>query len=110
MRLAKEGKLTRRIAIVGAGVQGQRLAELMAGDTDPWIRVVGIFDDRTDRVPEEITHQPLAGDLDELIHRAREERIDEILLALPWSAEDRLWEIVEKLKVLPADIRLYQPT
>ena len=106
VRLAKEGKLTRRIAIVGAGVQGQRLAELMAGDTDPWIRVVGIFDDRTDRVPAEITHQPLAGDLDELIHRAREERIDEILLALPWSAEDRLWEIVEKLKVLPADIRL----
>lgn len=105
---AAEGKLTRRIAIVGASLQGQRLAETLQTGLDPWVRVIGFFDDRlqTGRIPDHIGNIPVAGNLDDLIDRCRHDRIDEILIALPWSAEARLDAIIDKLKVLPLDIRL----
>jgi Undecaprenyl-phosphate glucose phosphotransferase len=37
---------------------------------------------------------------------ARNYRLDEVIIALPWSAEARVAALVEELSVLPADIRL----
>lgn len=105
---ATEGKLTRRIAIVGASIQGQRLAETLQNGSEPWIRIVGFFDDRLqgDRIPDHLGNVSVAGNLDDLIERCRQDRVDEILIALPWSAEARLDDILDRLKVLPLDVRL----
>ena len=103
---AKAGMLTRRIAIIGAGEQGQRLADMLSKSDDPWSRVIGVFDDRADRVPKEVQTFPVLGGIDDLIRAARENRIDDILIALPWSAENRVGDIVERLRILPVDIRL----
>src|SRR5262249_61756675 len=46
------------------------------------------------------------GGLDDLLRYARSKRVDLVLLALPISAEGRLIDLLEKLDVLPADIRL----
>ena len=105
-RWIAEGRLTRNIAIVGAGEHGARLVRhlngLRGGDT----RVVGIFDDRSDRVPDVIEGYPLAGTVDTLLRFARAHRVDQIVVALPWSAEERLLEILQRLRELPVDVRL----
>ncbi len=105
-RWIAEGRLTRNIAIVGAGEHGARLVRhlnaLRSGDT----RVVGIFDDRADRVPDVIEGYPLAGTVDTLLRFARAHRVDQIIVALPWSAEERLLEILQRLRELPVDVRL----
>ena len=103
---ARTGQVTRNIVVVGGGEQGVKLMGVLGRQGDPWSRVIGIFDERSDRTPREIGGIPVLGDLDDLIWFARENRIDDILVALPWSAEQRLLEILHRLKVLPVHIRL----
>lgn len=105
-QLARSERLTRNIAIVGAGEQAVRLVALLTQQDAPWNRIVGIFDDRSTRVPEAIGPYRLLGDTDRLIQYARGTRIDDVLIALPWWAEERMLQVLHKLQVLPAHIYL----
>jgi Undecaprenyl-phosphate glucose phosphotransferase len=49
---------------------------------------------------------PVLGTVDDLFTYAREHRVDDVIVSLPWSAEKRMPEIVSKLKELPVHIRL----
>lgn len=100
------GWLTRRIALVGAGPQGQRIADHLNHSSNQGIQLVGIFDDRKTRVPLSIAGHRVRGKVDDLIRFVRTERVDEVIVALPWAAEDRLLEIMKKLRTVPVDVRL----
>lgn len=106
LKWARSGRLTRNIAIVGAGDQGQLLYDFLKNQPYPWIQVVGVFDDRSERVSNAIDGGQLAGNIETLLGMARQTRIDDILVALPWGAEDRILTILNKLQILPANIRL----
>lgn len=99
-------RFSRDVAIVGAGKQGAQLVELMNKQKDTWFRIVGIYDDRSTRVAPELGEHPLSGSVDDLVSNARVNRIDDILVALPWGAEQRVFSVLEKLRVLPVDVRL----
>jgi len=103
---ARAGKLTRNVIIVGGGEQAQKLIGILQKEKNPWVRILGIFDDRSNRVSAEIGGYPVRGNLDDLVRYARENRCDDILVALPWLAEQRIVDILQKLKALPAYIRL----
>ena len=103
---SKSGRLTRNLAIVGANEQSRRLLESLGNNGSPWIRVAGIFDDRAGRIPETIGDCPVIGNLERLVQEAREKRIDDVLVALPWGAEKRLLEVLKLLKVLPVRVSL----
>lgn len=105
-RLASAGRMTQRTVILGAGVQGQKLADHLAQTDDPRIRVVGFVDDRSDRVPKEVRGIPVLGDTRTLLHLIEEKRVDQILIALPWHAEGRLMELVLPLMAKPVGLRL----
>lgn len=100
------GRLRNNVAIVGAGEHGRRLVQYMNGMRGQNFSIVGIFDDRKDRVPEVVEGIPHAGSVNDLLQLARNKRIDQVLVALPWSAEERHMEILAKLKTLPVDVRL----
>lgn len=104
-KLALNGRLTRNIVIVGGGDQALKLVPALQNGGHPWIRILGIFDDRT-RVAHSIGGYPRLGNLDDLIQYARQHRCDDIFIALPWNAEKRILEVVEKLKVLPTSVHL----
>jgi putative colanic acid biosynthesis UDP-glucose lipid carrier transferase/undecaprenyl-phosphate glucose phosphotransferase len=70
------------------------------------LRVIGIFDDRRTRVVEKVEGFPVLGTVNDLFAFARSYRLDEIILALPWSAEARVAALVDQLSALPADIRI----
>ncbi|MCK5623927.1 MAG: exopolysaccharide biosynthesis polyprenyl glycosylphosphotransferase, partial [Alphaproteobacteria bacterium] len=108
-RWAAEGRLTRNLAIVGAGAHGKRLLQHLKEQLGTDIRVVGLFDDRMaqcNRVPEVLEGYALTGSVDDLLGFARGTRVDQVIIALPWSAEERLLEIMRKLRTLPVDVRL----
>lgn len=100
------GRLTRNIVIVGAGRHGIRLAEHVDDLDETGVRLLGFFDDRLSRIPEEVAGHPVLGTVDELLPFVRENRVDQVIVALPWSAEKRIGNLLRKLKVLPVDIRL----
>ena len=75
--------------------------------TDSSLNIVGVFDDRDTRVPrDEVDGCPILGNTDDLIERCRREEIDQVIVALPWSAETRLVAIMNKLRQVPVDLQL----
>ena len=106
-RWTREGRLTRRTAIVGGGDTGEALAKAIReqGDTD--VRVIGLFDDRgDDRSPQSAAGERKLGTVDDLVEFARRTRVDLVLFSMPISAEGRILQMLKKLWVLPVDIRL----
>jgi Undecaprenyl-phosphate glucose phosphotransferase len=101
-----EGRLIRNIAIVGAGEQGARLIDVIKKRQDSWVRIVGLFDDRSSRIPQQVSGHIISGDVNTLVATAQTQRIDDVLVALPWGAEKRVFSILGKLQVLPVDVRL----
>ncbi len=106
VRSARAGRLTRNIVIYGAGETGMRLVEYIQGLNEPWNRVTAIFDERISRVPESCYGHVVQGGLDALVEHARLHRTDEILIALPWSSPDRVYEVMRALLPLPAIVRV----
>jgi len=105
----RDGLFNLRVAILGAGEQGQRLARYIEGHDRLTIDLVGFFDDRG---PERLGIKPrpdglpLCGNLEALIAMVRAGHVDQVIIALPWSAEQRLQEIVAALAITPVRIRL----
>jgi Undecaprenyl-phosphate glucose phosphotransferase len=100
----RSGFLARNVAIVGAGDEGHRLITRFKQDKSVVIR--GLFDDRRSRLPSLVCGLAVRGTTDDLLHFARHEPIDEIIIALPLHAEGRLRSLCNKMKELAVDVRL----
>ncbi len=104
---AKSGRLYQRAAIYGSGPVTDELLGQLEADTDSIVRIAGIFDDRDDdRTPRLIAGYPRLGGLTDLVTMSRSTRLDIVIVALPLAAEDRLTTVVNRLAVLPADIKM----
>jgi len=103
---ARRGMIARTVAIIGAGEPGNRLIKALERRKEPWVHIIGVFDDRVGRAPELPSGSGILGTVDDLIAYSRQNRVDEILIALPWGAETRLLDILSRLRSVPANIRL----
>jgi Undecaprenyl-phosphate glucose phosphotransferase len=104
---AQQGHLGRNIIIYGGGEQAERLIKHIDAIKEPWNRIAGVFDDRLERVGNQVCGYPVLGNLRDLVAWACKDRgADEVLIALPWGAEQRLMSIMAMLSALPSDIRL----
>src|SRR5437588_1353658 len=103
---APSGYLARRIAIVGAGNEGQRLIARLRDGQDKSVVILGVFDDRKSRLPASVCGLPVRGTTDDLLRFARHAPIDEVIIALPLDAERRLSSLCDKMKALAIDVRL----
>jgi len=93
--LIRTGGLTRRIAVIGASEAGRQLAGQLA-DPDAGICLVGLYDERRTRLPESdgvsATVEPLSS-LYKLLYRGR---VDEIVIAIPHYAADRILDLSQR--------------
>jgi Undecaprenyl-phosphate glucose phosphotransferase len=105
-RWTREGRLARTVAIVGAGQPGEQLVEKLMRSEDAGVAILGVFDDRRTRIAPVIGGIDVLGTTDDLLRLAREVRLDEVIVALPLNAEQRLKTLFAKLRQLPADLRL----
>jgi putative colanic acid biosynthesis UDP-glucose lipid carrier transferase len=98
-RLAAWGFMARRIAVVGAGTDRERLAQTVRATSG--MRLAGIFSDT-------MTTEVMAADhsIADLIYMGQRNEIDEVVIALsdsPWAGTNQL---IEDLSVLPVDVWL----
>lgn len=104
-RMKRQGVFNERAAIYGAGTPGVRLCDYIKHHDKLTLTVAGVYDDRPPKQVD-IPPLPIRGGIQELIADIREGLVDQVILALPWSADKRLREIVEQLAVTPVRIRL----
>jgi Undecaprenyl-phosphate glucose phosphotransferase len=106
-RWLRDGRFQRRAVIVGGGENAAELIRSLEGARERHIQICGIFDDRSgDRSPPIVQGYPRLGTIAELVAFGRIAKIDMLIVSLPITAESRLLEIMQKLWVLPVDIRL----
>jgi Undecaprenyl-phosphate glucose phosphotransferase len=106
-RLKTRGTFNQRVAIFGAGIQGERFANYVQAHDRLTISLIGFFDDRRDgRISASAANVPVLGNLSALISMIRDGRVDQVVVALPWAAEVRLQQVVSRLALTPVKIRL----
>ncbi len=105
-RWAEAGRLVRDVVVVGTGVQGRRLIEYLQRPSLGF-RVIGVFDDRKSaEQPADIGGIPVMGTVDDLPTFSIVQQLDQIVVALPWTDERRIADVMTRLSALPLDIRL----
>ena len=104
-RWRRQGRLTPNLVVVGATRHAVRLLQGLLDTREA--HVLGVFDDRLDRVPESLCGVPVLGDTSTLLLHRITPYVDRIVVAVPPSAQGRVREIIERLRVLPNEISLY---
>src|SRR5471030_892209 len=105
-RLMLKGFFLQNAVILGATENGQRLAEYLLQHQDIRSGVTGFIDDRIGRMPKTVANLPLLGNSSDLERLIREEKVTQVLVALPWSAENRMDYIIRELRRLPVNVLL----
>jgi len=103
-RLQRQGMLSEVVAVVGAGPVADRLVQLLRQTLPQSIELLGIFDDRAERLPSKATRP--VGTLQQLIELGKTRKIDWIVLTLPPTAQRRLTVTLQRLKALSVPIGL----
>lgn len=103
---ARAGRFSRKLAIVGSGEQAKRFLAQLKNKKEPWISLVGVFDERKERNGDSFMGLPVLGNLNDLMRYSRIHQIDDIVFTLPWSASKRIHEMVRRLEELPITVSL----
>ena len=104
-RWRRQGRLTPNIVVVGATRHAELLITSLIDTREA--HVLGVFDDRLDRVPDAICGVPVLGATDALLGHRITPFVDRIVLTVPSAAQGRVRQIIERLRVLPNEISLY---
>jgi Undecaprenyl-phosphate glucose phosphotransferase len=105
VRWRRQGRLTPNIVVVGATRHAERLIQGLLETREA--HVLGVFDDRLDRAPENLCGVPVLGDTSALMLHRITPYVDRIVVTVPPAAQGRVRQIIERLRVLPNEISLY---
>ncbi len=102
------GRLARNVAIVGTGPHGKRLLDHMGRHRSDGENIVGIFTDLIQDADSatSVAGHPVLGGVEDLVECARRGMLDQVIIALPCSAEQRILDLMKTLRSLPIDVRL----
>ena len=103
----RAGRLQQRAVIVGGGDMAASVIAELENSREHDVRICGFFDDRDDdRSPASLAGYSKLGSVDDLVEFARHTHIDLLIITIPITAESRVLQMLQKLWVLPVDIRL----
>ncbi len=103
--LADHGVFMRRVVVVGAGEQADRLLTYIDASRPRFISVLGAFSETPGNVPATGRHHRLGG-IDRLADYVRANRVDDVIVALPWSKDEEILTTLETLRELPVNAYL----
>ncbi len=104
-RWAREGRFDVRVAVFGAGAIARRVHDHLR-DPRLGVRFVGVFDDRVGEERLNPEGLVVSGRLSDLVDLGRRDGVDQIVIALPQSADQRMSDVARKLEQLPASIHM----
>ncbi len=99
-QLRKRGRGVERVLIVGAGEMGRAVMRTFAARPDLGYRVVGFVDDNPAK--GDLGRFRALGRLDDVRYIIKAERVDELIITLPWANHKQIMQLVragEKLGV-----------
>src|SRR3972149_2714534 len=85
---------TRNVVVAGAGEQAKCLLDYMEKSPSRFITVLGLFLDNSPNSTSNFGHVPILGAL------------DDVIIALPWSTDQKILARVNKLRELPVNVYL----
>jgi Undecaprenyl-phosphate glucose phosphotransferase len=103
--LADRGVFTRRVVVVGSGEQANRLLAYIEAARPRFISVLGAFSETSTDLPPASRHHRLGG-IDRLASYVRTNRVDDVIVALPWSQDQQILGTLEFLRELPVNAYL----
>lgn len=95
-----------RIIVVGAGRVGSQIVAEFQRQQWPAIDFVGYLDDNPAKIGKTVYDLPVLGYVDEAYRVIREHDIDEVIIALPPYAHNRLANLVSILNEAPVRVRV----
>lgn len=105
-RWARRGELDINVAIIGSGAPAEKLIRHLEATRGAGTAIVGVFHDLTEEAPPEIAGHNVLGDVDDLLVFMRSNRVDEIIVAVPWRAGGEVRELTAKLQTIAVDVKL----
>jgi Undecaprenyl-phosphate glucose phosphotransferase len=107
-RLIRSGRLTKNVAIVGAGEAGQQLAAKLVQES-LGTRLVGLFDERRSRFAETHGGGPTVHQLSVLDELLCSGCVDEVVIAIPPPASDRILQLSRRFHPFAVSLRVLAP-
>ncbi|MGE5516063.1 MAG: undecaprenyl-phosphate glucose phosphotransferase [Bacteroidota bacterium] len=107
-RLARLSHTARRVLVIGDRARALEALSLIAGDDRRWAFPVGICLDR-DAPTKPIFGGFIAG-LDDAERMVRDEGVDDVIVAMPWTDTPRLSQCLAVLRPLTVDVHLFPET
>jgi len=103
--LRRSGWNQRHIVVAGAGVLGRTLAERL--HAAPWagFNIAGYYDDDPALTGSSVAGHRVLGSIDVMVEAVARGGIDQVWLALPLRAEERIREVLERLREHSVEIR-----
>jgi Undecaprenyl-phosphate glucose phosphotransferase len=102
--LRRRGHLTPNLIIVGGTAAAQRLIKRAMKTRD--VNILGVFDDRRDRVGPEVCGVPVLGKTADLIDHRILPYVDRIVVTVPPKASARIAQLLERLAPIPNPISM----
>lgn len=103
-KMTAAGAFDTRVAVFGAGEIARRVQDSLKNERTG-IRLVGVYDDRP-RERLDAGNLDIKGRLEDLMAQGRKGAIDQIVIALPQSADRRMSMIAHQLQQLPVSIHM----
>ena len=105
-RLSDLPMFRRRVVVAGEGQQLTYLLDFLDRISPAFISVLGIFVDEPTQLEASPGKFTRLGQFDDVIAYARTQHVDDIIIALPWSAEVRLMDVLSRLRELAVNVYL----
>jgi Undecaprenyl-phosphate glucose phosphotransferase len=105
-RLADRRFFSRNVVIVGAHEQAEKLLDHIAKAQPRFVSVLGLFTEGPRNAAGGFGQYAVLGTLDELTSYVRSNEVDDVIISMPWSADERIATMVNLLRELPVNVYL----
>ena len=104
--LSERQVIGRNLAVLGTGEQARRFLGKIGRDKPYFTSLAGVFSASDPAPGIDIEGVPVRGGLDALLEAARQGWVDDIVVAMSWSADRTVIATIERLKELPVNVYL----
>ena len=107
-RWLKSGRLALKLAIVGHGELARQVDRQLRQLGERNLRLVGYYDpeEREEEAVQGVEHGRIRGGIVRLVEDIQRGDVEEVVVAIPWSQEKRIREIMKSLAALSINVRI----
>jgi len=104
--LADRNVFSRNVVVVGTGDQMWKLLDSIKQTQPRFITLLGVFSERRLNFGDESDQLATLGTPAELTSYIRSHRVDDVIVCLPWSADNEITAMIDTLRELPVNVYL----